>query len=189
MNKKITKSQASLVLAMPIFMLPLLVLLPLYASLVLLIVYFAFVNLGKKSESGQSQLLSSLLVLLITSAIVIATNSTITNNTTGMFSEVLESNVIEKTSTVQVWANTFIDVQGSKARLLMDNGSAITGQEILAYYNEELLQKLITDEDGYVEFNNVTNLVYLGNESLFLNPSFAEIRHVNYTQPVCSKTY
>ncbi|MBU5687896.1 MAG: hypothetical protein KQA31_00600, partial [Candidatus Aenigmarchaeota archaeon] len=190
-NQKFNKSQVSLALAMPIFFLPILVILPLYLALSLLVLYIAFINLSKKSETGQSQLLASLIVLLITSTLVIATNSTITNNTiTGMFTEVMPEE-IEKTAQIEVWANTFIETSEEnnliKARLLMDNGSFVSGQEILSYFNDQVQNIQITDNDGYAYFDkNITKLEYKGNQSLYLNPSFIEI---NYTQTLTRQDF
>ncbi|MFH8092607.1 MAG: hypothetical protein QXM38_01545, partial [Candidatus Aenigmatarchaeota archaeon] len=192
MNKqKINKSQVSLTFALPVIFLPLLIILPLYLALSLFALYIIFINLSKKSETGQSQLLASLFVLLITSTLVIATNSTLKNTTIrGMFTETMPKE-FEEAAQVEVWANTFIETSEEnnliKARLLMDNGSFIAGQEILSYFNDQVQNIQITDNDGYAYFDkNITKLEYKGNESLYLNPSFIEI---NYTQPLTRQDF
>jgi hypothetical protein len=92
------KSEASLTL-IPFFLLPTLTFLPLYISLILVAFGFVAIFNSKKSEVGQSQLLLSLIFIGIASALVIATNSTINGNLTGMFTQ---SSVSQNTSEIEV---------------------------------------------------------------------------------------
>ncbi|MFH7882331.1 MAG: hypothetical protein QW140_01255, partial [Candidatus Aenigmatarchaeota archaeon] len=132
-----------------------------------------------KSEAGQSQLLISLLIITFGAAIVLATNSTIN----GSFSKAPSfPQILEKEFSIEVFANTSILIEtGEKVKitLLLDNGTALPGQEIKAYLNDSQIFSGITDSEGSVEFEfneiGILKAVFEGNSSLFLNPCFSEI--------------
>jgi hypothetical protein len=133
---------------------------------------------SKKSEAGQSQLLLSLFIILLTSVAVIATNSTLNAS----FIQSYETQNIEKSALIEVWADTSIHLEINQnfvdALLLLDNGTALPGQEINFYLNESLLYSKTTDSEGRTKiYLNLTPGVYVlkaafpGNNSLYLNPS------------------
>ena len=176
------KSEASLVLIIPFILLPNLTFLPFYISLILIAFSFIAILNSKKSELGQSQLLLSIFTVILSLGIVIATNSTIS----GSFTQILTDNTktIEKVSSVEVWANTLINLEinqsFAKALLLLDNGTSLQGQEIKFYLNDTLFASKTTDSQGYATIDlNLANGFYVikavfeGNSLLYLNPSEA----------------
>jgi len=121
---------------------------------------------------GQIQLLIPLLII-ITSTIVFAANTTIsTSNLT-----ITE----ERGFTIEVWANTSIalSLEGNlvKAILILDNGTLLENQQLDFYLNNSLVNSILTDSDGYAELlisesgSYVLRTVFSGDPSLFLNPS------------------
>jgi hypothetical protein len=96
--KTCKKSETSLTL-IPLFLLPILTFFPIYISLILVVFGFVAILNSKKSEVGQSQLLLSLIFIGIASALVIATNSTINGNLTGMFTQL---NTSQNASEIEV---------------------------------------------------------------------------------------
>ncbi|MFH1917605.1 MAG: hypothetical protein ABIJ14_00650 [Nanoarchaeota archaeon] len=127
---------------------------------------------------------ATVLVLIASSTILVAGNSTIIN------SEILNNtleNIFEVVSQIEVWANTFIDIKQKEDTadvvLYLDDGTSLPNQEIEFYLNNSLIDSKITDSEGYAEliFNpNISSGTYFfkaefkGNPSLYLNPSFAE---------------
>ena len=132
-------------------------------------------------KSGQSQLLIPLLMVL-TSAIVFATNVTInmTNQTliTGNMIGI-PSDSQEFSFPIEVWADTSIDlrVEGKlvRATLLLDNGSSVSNQRLEFYLNDTLLFADNTDRNGMIQFaipfDGTIRTVFSG--SPYLNPSEA----------------
>ncbi|MHA1953439.1 MAG: hypothetical protein ACW96U_05800, partial [Candidatus Heimdallarchaeaceae archaeon] len=138
-------------------------------------------------KPGQSQLLIPLLIV-ITSAVVFAANTTIGminasmngSDPTGAYLYISPQTQTESFM-IEVWADTFVEVvvdeKNVKVRLLLDDGSPISGQEISASVKEKLVSILITDDGGYVEFiipnikNSDVKIVFSGNSEMFLNPS------------------
>jgi len=124
------------------------------------------------------------LVLIVSSTILVAGNSTAIN------SEILNNtleNIFEAVSQIEVWINTFIDIKQkedtAEVLLYLDDGTSLPNQEIEFYLNNSLIDSQLTDSEGYAKliFNpNISLGTYFfkaefkGNPSLYLNPSFAE---------------
>ncbi|MFH0896869.1 MAG: hypothetical protein V1850_02325, partial [Candidatus Bathyarchaeota archaeon] len=136
------------------------------------------------TKSGQSQLLVPI-VMILTSALVFATNtyinSTNMSSPTGAFLAIQPE---EMSFSIEVWANTSIGlnvVEGmARAQLLMDNGTTLADQEIKFYINNSLLDSKITDSQGYAEIglsqeSQSVRAVYEGNSSMFLNQSYSTV--------------
>ena len=142
-------------------------------------------------KPGQSQLLIPLLIV-ITSAVVFAANTTVNminasmngSDPTGAYLYIPPQTQIE-TIMIEVWADTFIeavqDGNSVKARLILDDKTPVSGQELHAYIRETLVSTLITDDQGYVEFivprSRIPDakIVFRGNPQMFLNPSEFEM--------------
>ena len=137
-------------------------------------------------KSGQSQLLIPLL-MIITSAVVFATNvtmnitnSSITGNMVGIpaYSE-------EFSFPIEVWADTSVDLRKEngliKAALLMDNGSSVSNQRLDFYLNGTILFSDKTDQNGLIEFappfDGNIKAVFSGSD--YLNPSESEMKMGN----------
>ncbi|MFH0929508.1 MAG: hypothetical protein V1818_04120, partial [Candidatus Aenigmatarchaeota archaeon] len=127
------------------------------------------------TKTGQSQLLIPLIVI-ITSAIVFATNVTMnmTNSPTGYAIGIPDQTF---SFPIEVWANTSIgfEVKGDsiKATLLLDNGSVISDGKLNFYLNETPLYSDYTDKHGRIDFplpfNGTIRATYAGGE--YTNPS------------------
>ncbi|MGC9059490.1 MAG: filamin/ABP280 repeat domain-containing protein, partial [Candidatus Aenigmatarchaeota archaeon] len=178
------KSQSFLTEFLQFLLLPVLIFLPITLSISLILFVSVFKLRRLKSELGQSQILATLLFAILATTIVIATNST----KTGMFiNNVSSLKELTQKAEIQVYANTSISLEfkDSKifAKLLLDNGSSIPNQELKLYLNDSYLYSNLTDENGLAIFEvNQTGLIKLifeGNESLFLNPSFQVIEIEN----------
>jgi hypothetical protein len=129
-------------------------------------------------------------ILILASTIFVAGNSTFFNDTISQTGEVIGKtmeNIIEVTSKIEVWADTFINIKTKEnmanVSLYLDNGSALPNQEIEFYLDKSLIASQLTDAKGYTElvFNsNVSpgtysfRVEFKGNPSLYLNPSFSE---------------
>ena len=134
------------------------------------------------------------LMIIITSGILVAGNSTAINQSITsaiiQIEEVINNTaeiIIEATSQIEVWANTFINIKkkqnSADISLSLDNGTALPNQEIEFYLDESLISSQLTDSEGYTEliFNPNTSpgtysfrVEFQGNPNLYLNPSFAE---------------
>ncbi|MFH0897150.1 MAG: hypothetical protein V1850_03765, partial [Candidatus Bathyarchaeota archaeon] len=144
---------------------------------------------------GQSQLLIPVIVIL-TSVLAIATNtyinSTNSSSPTGSFLgvDLAEGNDFS----IDVWANTSVMLNSGndtiKAQLFMDNGTALTKQEIRFYVNGTLKSR-ITDSEGYAYVNFTEGdsviAVFEGNASEFLSPSQSALES-SVIQPVIELT-
>jgi hypothetical protein len=120
-----------------------------------------------KSSSGQSELLVSILLIILASSVVLAYNVTnITNGTDFLTGHLLNESLnttpnpltksIESSATIQVWARTSLileleDLADSwllKATLSLDNGSAVEEQEIFFWKDDVLMASNFTGPDG-----------------------------------------
>jgi len=145
-------------------------------------------NLNKKSQSGLAAIIISLFVL--TSSAFLATNITLNGSAV---SDMQFDNFIEKTADIEIWANTSIDLEitnnSINAILKLDNQTILPEQEIEFYLNENLIAKEKTDSEGYVQssfdFSKISLGIYslkaefLGNPSLYLNPSSITIENLD----------
>src|SRR3989338_8391107 len=128
-----------------------------------------------KSTMGRTKILLVLGILMLSSTLVVAANSSITGSFLAMQSS-------ENYAEVEVWANTsltFVNEQNiAKVQLLMDNGTALEAQEIKFYSsNGNLVGSALTDAQGYAEIENKQDnlkAVFAGNPPSFLNPAQAE---------------
>jgi hypothetical protein len=130
------------------------------------------------AKSGQSQLLIPLL-MIITSAIVFATNVTInlTNQTITGAMIGIPAVSQEFAFPIEIWANTSIDLRIEnnlvRAALLMDNGSSVSRQRLDFFLNDTMLFSDLTDKDGLISFalpfNGTIKVVFKGSD--YLNPS------------------
>jgi len=131
----------------------------------------------RKMRSGV--IIFIVLIVIITSSILVAGNSTRINDTV--------KNIVELVSKIEFWANTFIDIESKEnatfVLLYLDNGTSLPNQKIEFYLDDSLIDSQLTDSEGYAKliFNpNVSLGIYFfkaefqGNPSLYLNPSFAE---------------
>ncbi|MBN2202881.1 MAG: hypothetical protein JW700_01735, partial [Candidatus Aenigmarchaeota archaeon] len=140
------------------------------------------------AKSGQSQLLVPLLVI-ITSAVVFATNVTMnwTNSTpiTGNYLGMPDLTSQEFTFLIEVMANTSISLSIDdglmKAVLLMDNGTAIPNQRIDFFLNETPLYSDTTNSDGIIDFplpfNGTIKAVFSGGN--YLNPTESHLNLID----------
>ncbi|MEE9323918.1 MAG: hypothetical protein V3U72_05245, partial [Candidatus Aenigmarchaeota archaeon] len=142
----------------------------------------------RKSESGQSRLIPFLFIMIMaTSGIVAAMNSTMNGSFTGSFVQtpVNATKTIEETKTIEIWANTSIDLEVNqsfaRALLTLDNGSVLNGQEMKFYLNGGFVESGITDLQGFTEIglnldsgSHLVKAEFEGNPSMFLNPSETE---------------
>ena len=120
-----------------------------------------------------------MLFVVLASAIVIATNSTLSGRFIGV------SNVVEESIKVEVFANTSMDLKVENslivARLLLDNVSFVSNQEIEFYVDGNFVGSNFTDDFGVSTYSfNLTNAskvkaIFKGSEKEYLNPSEAEI--------------
>ncbi len=119
------------------------------------------------------------LIVIMTSGILVAGNSTIINDTV--------ENIVEVVSKIEVWANTFIDIEPKEnatvVLLYLDNGTSLPNQKIEFYLDESLIDSQLTDSEGYAKLIFNPNVIlgtyffkaeFQGNPSLYLNPSFAK---------------
>ncbi|MFH0929623.1 MAG: hypothetical protein V1818_04740, partial [Candidatus Aenigmatarchaeota archaeon] len=149
------------------------------------------------AKTGQSQLLIPLLVI-ITSAVVFATNVTMnwTNQTpiTGYYMGIPNSSSQEFSFTIEVWANTSISLSKEgdliKSVLLMDNGSAVPGQKIDFFLNNSPIYSDTTDKNGLIDFplpfNGTARAVFSGGN--YLNPSENEMVFGGKAESVVKRT-
>ncbi|MEM5781782.1 MAG: hypothetical protein QXD43_01120, partial [Candidatus Aenigmatarchaeota archaeon] len=140
----------------------------------------------KSSVSGQSQMLIPVLVIL-TSALVLAANATLNmTSPTGNFLPIVQTQ--EKSFSVEVWANTSLSLEieesNAKALLLLDNGTALEGQEVKFYLNESFIGSNLTDSQGIAYFfvNSSGNLKAVFEGSEYLNPTYTEISIYNESE-------
>ncbi|MBN2331147.1 MAG: hypothetical protein JXC85_05010 [Candidatus Aenigmarchaeota archaeon] len=158
-----------------------------------------FFAVRSRYNRGQAELAISVILMLLAAGSVVAysaLNSTMNASFTGNFLATGDNNtqdgtpsvkIIEKTKTIEIWANTFLDVEVDPknnvtiARLQLDNGTSLPGQMIHLYLNGEILASEDTDADGemviYTVFGNGTNVVraeFLGNDDEYLNRSWKE---------------
>jgi hypothetical protein len=120
-----------------------------------------------------------LLFVVLASTILIATSSTLTGRFIGV------SNVVEESIKVEVFANTSMDLKVENslivARLLLDNGSFVSNQEIEFYVDGNFVSSNFTDDFGVSTYSfNLINsskvkAIFKGSEKEYLNPSEAEI--------------
>ncbi|MGC9309546.1 MAG: hypothetical protein ACP5D2_02505 [Candidatus Nanoarchaeia archaeon] len=131
----------------------------------------------RKMRSGV--IIFIVLIVIMTSSILVAGNSTIINDTV--------ENIVEVVSKIEVWANTFIDIEPKEnatvVLLYLDNGTSLPNQKIEFYLDESLIDSQLTDSEGYAKLIFNPNVIpgtyffkaeFKGNPSLYLNPSFAE---------------
>ena len=122
----------------------------------------------------------------MTSAIVIAANTTITtfNSTnetsiTGVFLQISNVSAQEFSFPIDVWASTQIKLDINedliRATLFLDDGSLAKNQKIEFFLNNISVGSGITNSQGFVDFPFVgegeLKVVFKGNESLYFNPS------------------
>jgi hypothetical protein len=120
-----------------------------------------------KSSSGQSELLVSVLLIILASSVAVAYNATnpidgagfltghILNDSLNLTPETLTKSV-ESSAIVQVWARTSLSVGAEKladslllkATLSLDNGSLVGGQEVDFYLDDAFLGSNSTDPSG-----------------------------------------
>ena len=139
----------------------------------------------KLSKKAQSELIATILsILILTSSTFLVTNGTINSSA---ISNMQFNNTIEKTATIEVFANTIISLdENLNARLGLDNGTAIPNQEItfqLSDQNNSILKEK-TDSEGYAKpdfdlyktgpGNYSLSVEFQGSPSLYLKPSFLE---------------
>jgi hypothetical protein len=135
------------------------------------------------AKSGQSQLLIPLL-MIITSAIVFATNVTLNmTNQTPMTGAMIgiPTNSQEFSFPIEIWANTSINLNIEnnlvKAALILDNSSAVSNQLLNFYLNDTLLFSDKTDDEGMIvfpiPFPGIIKAVFSGSD--YLNPSENQI--------------
>jgi hypothetical protein len=143
-------------------------------------------------KSGQSQLLIPLIVIL-TSALVFATNTYInaTNSTqTGEF--LVTQQVEERNFSIEVWANTSIRLESDeffvRAVLTLDNGTLLKDQQVDFYLNGSSVYNIFTNSEGVAEIpipdNGIVRAIFNGNPSLFFNPSQGEIEVINIANAI-----
>ena len=132
----------------------------------------------RKMRSGVITII--VLIVIMTLGILVVGSSTTINDT-------LE-NIVEVVSKIEVWVNTFISItikqNSAEVLLSLDNRTALPNQEIEFYLDESLIDSQLTDSVGYAElsfdFYNISlgnysfKASFLGNSSLYLNPSFTE---------------
>ena len=145
----------------------------------------------KSNVRGQSQLLIPILIIL-TSVAVLAANATLnitSNSPTENFLNIQQNE--EKNFSIEIWANTSLSVESSqstvRALLILDNGTALFGQEIKFYLDDNFIASNLTDSEGFAEINfNANNgsvkAVFESNPSLFLNPSEAVLNFEKLNQ-------
>jgi hypothetical protein len=143
-------------------------------------------------KPGQSQLLIPLLIV-ITSAVVFAANTTISminatmNDSNFSLTGVLVG-IPNQTQTasfpIEVWADTFIEVvlekKSIKASLILDNKTPVSGEILDFYVNGNLVDSIVTNELGFavLDFKSEISdlkVMFKGSSSLFLNPSEFEM--------------
>lgn len=158
-----------------------------------------FFAVRSKSNRGQAELVISVILMLLAAGSVVAysaLNSTINASFTGNFLAMGDNitqngtpsmKIIEKSKMIEIWANTFLDVEVDHksnvtiSRLRLDNGTSLPRQTVHFYLNGEILATEDTDADGelviYTVFGNGTNVVraeFLGNDDEYLNRSWKE---------------
>ena len=117
--------------------------------------------------------------MIITSAIVFATNVTInmTNQSVTGAMIGIPSNSQEFSFPIEIWANTSIDLTEDgnivRAILLLDNGSAIPDKTIDFYLNDTIIFSDSTDKNGMIGFSatfpGIVKAAFTGDD--YLNPS------------------
>ncbi|MCK4555778.1 MAG: hypothetical protein KAT83_04170, partial [Candidatus Aenigmarchaeota archaeon] len=140
---------------------------------------------AKKSESGQGHMFLPLFILFVTFATVLATNSTIGGNITGMVVGAGDASVpkaIEATAAFNVWAETLLELQANESRALanlyLDNSSPIAQAEIIFYLDNTTFATAATDDSGQAELllnlsagSHIIKAVFEGRNSGFLYSS------------------
>jgi len=158
-----------------------------------------FLFFKKRGSSGQAEMVISVALILLAAGSVVAYtayNSTINSSFTGNFlavgvngtqNETPTIKIIEKTKTIEVWANTSLELgylnDSINARLLLDNGFPPSNQTLNFYLNDSLLGSKLTDIAGYTEIEltledgtHVIIAEFLGNGEEYLNRAQAEIQ-------------
>jgi hypothetical protein len=136
-------------------------------------------RINKKLKRNRNRIIGILSAVVLISFVLFGIQSSIT----GWTINGNNGNVIEKEIEIGVLANTFIKIEdnnGLKTKFVLDDGTSISNQEIGFYLNNNLIDKQITDSEGYAQPNFNLSDISLGTYSfkamsqgditLYLNP-------------------
>lgn len=142
-------------------------------------------KLNKRSQSSIIPAIISLIIL--GSSALFATNMTL--NGSAVYDPESYNNSLEKTISIEVWADTFIQIEEdnrTKIYLILDNKTLLSEQELSFYLNETLVLVEKTNPEGYTKpIFNLYNLdpgiysfgvEFQGSSALYLNPSSAKTK-------------
>ena len=133
-----------------------------------------------KSMSAQTQMIASMLLLLLASTTILAYNATV-NLTGSITGNILagERKYIEEFKEIGIFAATRIEYTRYQnilfVRLVMDNGTVVKGKRIEFYVNSNPCAEKITGND-YISFEvppdaKVIDIAFRGDNESFLMPS------------------
>ncbi|MBR9680050.1 MAG: hypothetical protein GOU99_03305, partial [Candidatus Altiarchaeota archaeon] len=126
----------------------------------------------KARISGKARMMLSITALALLLIVSVTTNLALGNP--------VESKQVEHLFEFELWVGTELEItlenDSLKTRLILDNETGIFNQKIVLFdSNQNELVSNLTDQDGFALFNSssASKAEFLGNKSIYLNPSEA----------------